>query len=225
MLAISNQIGKSIDSQQVLLDIGYDAECEPPARITSLVNDYLEYADYLIDTSYSYAIKHVFFAQDASVAIEGWITFESKIIAQLLRQCEKVAIFAVTIGNRLEDMACRLAENGSVLHARVLDAIGSRAAEKFVQLVQDSIAEEASAEGLCVSRRFSPGYCDWEVDQQRMLFQAIEGDSAGIELTDGYLMIPRKSLSGIIGLGSCSSDVEKYNPCNSCTQLDCPGRR
>jgi len=225
MLTINNQISTSIESKQLLHDIGYDTECEPPTRITSLVHDYLELADYLIDTSYAYAIKHIYFVQDASVAIEGWITFKSKIVSDLLKQCEKVAVFAVTIGNRLEDMAYRIAENRSVLQARVLDAIGSRATEKVVKLVEDSITEEASAEGLCTSRRFSPGYCDWNVDQQQSLFQALDGDSAGIELTDGYLMIPRKSVSGIIGIGSCNSDVENYNPCNSCTKPECPGRR
>jgi len=223
MLAISNQISIDIDRKQVLCDIGYDTNYEPPSRVVSLVNDYLEHANYLIDMSYSYVIKHIDLVQDSSVSIESSITFESEIIAHLLERCEKVAVFVATIGNRLEEMACRLAENRLVLQARVLDAIGSRATKKVVHLVQDRIADEASAQGLCTSRRFSPGYCDWGIDQQKVLFQAMNGNPAGIQLTDGCLMIPRKSISGIVGIGP--GNVENYNPCDTCNKPDCPERK
>ena len=224
MLAVSNRIGIDIDSQQVLRDIGYDTDREPPARVVSLVNDYLEYANYLIDGTYSCAIKDIYLVKDSSVIIEGLITFESKVIAQLLKQCDEVAVFIATIGSRLEEMVCRLVENRLVLQARVLDAIGSRATKKVVHFVQDRIAKVAGAQGLCTSRRVSPGYCDWEVSQQKMLFRSMNGDSAGIRLTDSYLMIPRKSISGIVGIGSCNSNVENNNPCKTCEKQDCPGR-
>jgi len=51
----------------------------------------------------------------------------------------------------------------------------------------------------------------------------MKGDYAGVKLTDGCLMIPRKSISGIIGIGPI--EIEKYNPCNTCDKLDCVGRR
>jgi len=225
MLAISNRIGIDIDSQQVLRDIGYDTDREPPSRVVSLVNNYLEHATYLINPSYSYAIKDIYLVQNSSVTIEGLITFRSEVIAQLLKHCDEMAVFVATIGSRLEDMVHHLVENRLVLQARVLDAIGSRATKKVVHFVQDIIAEEASAQGLCTSRRFSPGYCDWEISQQELLFRSMNGDSAGIRLNNSYLMIPRKSISGIVGIGPCYSTAENYNPCKICVKQDCPGRR
>ncbi len=134
-------------------------------------------------------------------------------------------MFVVTIGNLLEEATCQLAEDGCILQATVLDAIGSNAAEKVANSVQDKISKVANEQGLCISQRFSPGYCDWDIGQQRMLFRALSNDSAGVRLTEGCLMLPRKSISGIIGIGSFESNVENYNPCNPCKKQDCPGRR
>ena len=175
--------------------------------------------------SYSYIIRDVEWVEDSVAFIEDSIIFKSQVIARLLEQCEKVAVFALTIGNHLEEMVYQLAKDRLVLQASVLDAIGSVAAEKVADFVHDRISEVAGAQGFCTSRRFSPGYCDWEIGQQRMLFWALSGDTVGIRLSGRCLMIPQKSISGIIGIGSYNSNVENYNPCRTCTKYDCPGRR
>jgi len=193
--------------------------------MVSLVNEYLENANHLIDISSSYVIRNVEWVEDPVAFIEDSIIFKSQVVARLLERCEKVAVFALTIGSHLEEMVCKLAKDRLVLQASVLDAIGSAATEKAAALVQSRIREIASAEGLYTSQRFSPGYCDWEVGQQRMLFWALNGNTVGIRLTGRCLMIPQKSMSGIIGIGSCISDVKNYNPCKTCNKYDCPGRK
>jgi hypothetical protein len=212
-----------IDIRQVLGIIGYNTRQKLPARMVTLVDDYIEHANDLIDPSYSYVIRDIELILGSHVIVEDSVIFESKVIAQLLKQCEEVAVFLTTIGDYLEEMVRQLAEDGLVLRAAVLDAIGSSAAEKMADLVQGKIEEEAHAQGLHISRRFSPGYCDWDVKQQKMVFQAMNGDSAGIRLTEGCLMLPRKSVSGIIGIGP--PHVAEYNPCPTCNKHDCVGRR
>jgi len=221
MVAISNRI--DIDSQQVLHNIGYGTDYEPSARIESLVNEYVENTCHLIEPSYSYVIRGISSVKGSRVVIEGSFTFKSGVVAQLVEQCEKVALFIATIGSRLEEMVCHLAEDGLVLQAAVLDAIGSGVTETVADFVQGKIGEVARAQELYISRRFSPGYCDWDISQQKMVFRAMNGDYAGVQLTKGYLMLPQKSISGIIGIGS--REVEDYNPCKMCDKQDCVGRR
>ena len=223
MLVLSNKI--KIDKQQILSHIGYCDDYEPSARITSLVNDYIENYHGLIEPAYSYAIKDIESVQEDRVTIEDSITFKSKVIAQLLKPCEKVVVFALTIGNHLEEMVCHLAENGLVLQATVLDAIGSGVTEKLAVFAEDRTRRIAFSQGLSASRRFSPGYCDWKLSEQEMVFRALNGDSAEIRLTERFLMIPQKSVSGIIGIGPDNSNIENYNPCNGCRKRDCAGRR
>ncbi len=222
---IDKQLAININKQQVLNSIGYYDDYDPSARIESLVNDYIENYHDLIESSYSYTIRDIESVQESRVTVGESIILESQVVARLLEQCEKVAIFILTIGNRLEEMVAYLAENGRVLQATVLDAIGSGAAEQLAVSVEGTIRTAASSQGLSISRRFSPGYCDWPVDQQEMIFRALNGNSAGVRLTGEYLMLPRKSISGIIGIGTHSRNIENYNPCKTCLKQDCPGRR
>ncbi len=222
MTALSRLV--DIDSGKALHSLGYSSNHKVPARIVSLVNEYIENACDIIEPACSYIIRDVDWVQGSVVSIQdSVIFFESKIIAGLLEQCEKAASFIVTIGGRLEEMVSQLARDRLVLRARVLDAIGSVAVESVADYAQDMVSKVASTKGLYISRRFSPGYCDWDISQQSVLFRVMNGDNAGVHLTEQCLMIPQKSVSGIIGIGP--SEIERYNPCKTCDKRDCIGRR
>ncbi|MFC1892457.1 vitamin B12 dependent-methionine synthase activation domain-containing protein [Chloroflexota bacterium] len=221
MVTASNRY--NIDRHRVLHDIGYASDSEASARMVSLVNDYIENAHQFISPSFSYTVRDIVLVTGNSVMIEYGVIFESEVISKLLEKANKVAVFVLTIGNYLEDAAARLAKDRLVLQSAVLDAIGSDAVEKLADSVESQISEVAHNQGFTINRRFSPGYCDWNVNQQKMLFKAMKGDYAGVRLTDSCLMIPRKSISGIIGIGP--SEIGKYNPCNTCDKYDCVGRR
>ena len=215
----------TLDSQQVLSHIGCSDDYEPSLKIKSLVDDYIDNYHNFIDFSYSYIIRNIESVQEDRAIIENSIPLKSEVISRLLERCDEVAVFILTIGKPLEDMVAYLAENGCVLQATVLDAIGSGTTEQLAVLVEDRIKKVAASRGLVTSQRFSPGYCDWNVSQQEMIFKFMRGDTAGVRLTEEYLMIPHKSISGIIGIGIENNNIETYNPCETCPTLDCPGRR
>jgi len=223
MPAIDEQI--EIEKQIILNQIGYDGEYQPSGRVASLVDDYIDNYHDLIAPSYSYTIRDIEFVDGKHIGIGDSIIVKSKILAVLLARCRKVAVFTLTIGSYLEEMVAYLAESHLVLQATVLDAIGSGTAEKLADQVEKIIKVKVGTEGLVASWRFSPGYCDWEVSQQKAVFQAMQGDTAGVRLTESMLMIPRKSISGIIGVGLPGNGIEEYNPCLTCKKKDCPGRR
>ena len=223
MVTINSEI--DIDRHQVLKNIGYVTDSKLPVRMSSLVNDYAENACQLIEPSYSYVIRDIESVHESHIVIDGGITFESEVLARLMAKCEKVAVFALTIGKHMEEVVAQLSTDGLILQAAVLDAIGSVAAESVADFVQERVRQLADVKGLCISQRFSPGHCDWNVDQQAMVFQAINIGTGEIRLTENCLMLPRKSISGIIGIGPCSN-VDNYNPCKTCEKNDnCPWRK
>jgi len=223
MIAISNRVDIEIDRQRVLLSIGYRTNRKPSVRVGSVVDEHIETAHQLMEPAYSYIIKDIEAVRRSCVFLDGSIVFESEVMARLMEQCKMVTVFLVTIGSRLEKMVLRLGEDGLVLESAVLDAIGSVATEMVAEFVYGRVEEVAHAQGLCVSRRFSPGYCDWAIRQQKMIFRAMNGNSMGIRLTKECLMLPRKSISGIIGIGP--RQMKNYNPCKTCNKPDCLGRR
>ena len=222
MLAIRNR--NDIDFKQVLRNIGYRHNAEPSARVASLLDDYIENAHQLIEPSYAYVMRDIISVRGDRVVIEGGVVFESEIIARLLRRCDNVFVFVATIGGYLEETVRWLSNDGRMVQASVLDAIGSGAVEKVVGFIHDRIDRIARIKGYCISRRFSPGYCDWDISQQTMVFKAMNKDTASVRLTDSCLMLPRKSVSGVIGIGSGNA-VADYNPCRDCNKRDCSGRR
>ena len=223
MVTINSEI--DIDRHRVLRNIGYVTDSKLPVRMSSLVNDYVENACQLIEPSYSYVIRDIESVHESRIVIDGGITFESEVLARLMAKCEKVAVFALTIGKHLEEIVAQLAADGLILQAAVLDATGSVAAESVADFVEERVRQLADARGLCISQRFSPGHCDWNVDQQVMVFRAINIGTGEIRLTEKCLMLPRKSISGIIGIGPCSN-IDDYNPCKTCEKNDnCPWRR
>ena len=119
-----------IDRTRVCRRIGYSPGHELPARVTSLMDDYIENVNSLIDPQYSYAIREVEWVQDNRVFIEGSVVLESGVIARLLENCQKVAMFVMTIGKHLEETVNRLTKDGLMVQSAMLDAIGSNAAEK-----------------------------------------------------------------------------------------------
>jgi hypothetical protein len=205
--------------------LGYRDDVEPSARIASLLDEYMETARNIIEPSCSYVIKDVKVIAGSRVFVGGPVIFESEAIAKLLEKCDKVAIFVLTIGKRFDEMTRWLADSGLIVEAYVLDAVGSSMTEGLADSVQARIRDIAYAHGLRISRRFCPGYCDWDISQQGMVFRAMNGEHPGVFLTEDYLMVPEKSMSGIIGMGSYNSGVDSYSPCTTCDKRSCPGRR
>ncbi len=221
---MSDSLVSSVEKQEVLNRIGYGDADNISARIDSLVDDYIDnYHEFIVESSYC-VYKDIGDISGNHVSIDS-ITFKSGVLTRLLGECEYTAVFVLTIGSYLEELVTYLSTKGMVLQATVLDAVGSGAVEILAGEIEAEIRREAAANGLVVSRRFSPGYCDWDISQQRGFFRLLDGHTASVALTENMLMMPRKSISGIIGIGLPGRDVEKYNPCLICQKKDCPGRR
>lgn len=223
MIVVEKDVDLNIDTKDVYRCLGYGAEPTPPPRMLSLVDEYVEKAQNLMEPWYSYTIKDIERVEGTRVYCGNSIIFESEIVSKLLEKCDKVAVFLSTISNSLEETAGQLAENNHAVLATVLDAVGSVAADQVAEIAEDRVREIASSQGMAISRRFSPGYCGWDIGQQKVVFQVMNSDSVGIELTEGCLMIPQKSISGIIGMGMPRED---YNPCITCEHRGtCSSRR
>ena len=83
----------------------------------------------------------------------------------------------------------------------IADALGSVIAEKCADEMELTLQESIDKLGWHHTNRFSPGYCGWNVSEQQRLFPLFDGHTCGITLTESSLMVPIKSVSGIIGLG------------------------
>jgi len=116
---------------------------------------------------------------------------------------EQVVLFAATIGGDLEERAREEMAGGSPFGALVADALGSALAEGAARDLMDYLEKirllgPEGTQGML--RRFHPGYSDWPLEDQRLLFGALEPDRIGLSLGPSCLMIPEKSVAGLAGV-------------------------
>lgn len=145
------------------------------------------------------------------------------IILRQLRGSEAFALFICTSGLEFETYQQRLKEQGDMVRVFIADALGSVIAEKCADQMEKALQESIDKLGWMHTNRFSPGYCGWHVSQQQLLFPLFQGHTCGVKLTDSSLMLPIKSVSGIIGLGK---DVRHLDyTCGLCDFKQCYKRK
>ena len=216
-----------IDKDKVCRSLGY---CSvngrgPNSSISSLIDQEIEEAYDLIQPSCSYRIMDIRRVRHPRVTLEEGLVITSEVLSWVLLPCQKVVIFVASIGRSLEERVSQLMKEGHILKATILDAIGSEAAEKTICYLQDTIRGVANLDDAEITLRYSPGYCDWDITQQRAIFRAMNSAPLGVNLTRECLMVPRKSVSGVIGLGWSQKRRLRLSPCRFCTKQDCKNRR
>jgi hypothetical protein len=216
-----------IDKKKVCRNLGYENGHGPSPSISSLIDEEIDEAYSLIQPSCFYRIMDINRVRRPRVTLLNGITYSitSEVLSWVLYPCKKAVIFVASIGKGLEESAKQVMDDGHLLKATVLDAIGSEATEKVAYHLQDRIRELANFYEGEITLRYSPGYCDWDITQQRVLFKAMDSAPIGVELTEECLMVPRKSVSGIIGLGWGEKRRLRLSPCQFCTRQDCQNRR
>ncbi len=121
-------------------------------------------------------------------------------IHQLLRDCDRVVLFALTLGMGAEE---RIRREGlrSPTAALILDACASAACEQACEELQTLLEGQLCADGHFSTDRFSPGYGDLPLSVQKPLLELLDAQRrCGITLSETLIMSPRKSVTAIFGL-------------------------
>lgn len=155
----------------------------------------------------------------------GGTEFRGKILGTVLEGSVMAAACVCTVGLDIDDEIERLNSKGDTVSALVLETMGIVALMRArISFLSDFYEQEAKPRGFSATPPYGPGQCGWEIGEQRGLFRLVDADSVGVRLTESYIMIPKKSVSGIVGLGPEGRVFDKI-PCDVCDRVDCQGRR
>lgn len=137
---------------------------------------------------------------DGAVWLGGEIRFRSLALARSLRSAAEAALIILTIGPALELRADELVRDEQLAEALLLDTAGRVALETAIKEVRQRLRDDAWGRGYRLTPRMAPGFVDWPLDQQRVLFAAFGDTALAVQLTESCIMLPRKSISGVYGL-------------------------
>lgn len=145
--------------------------------------------------------------------LEGGGRLSGPLITRHLSGAARVAAVLCTLGGELEEAATQAMEQDPLL-GLALDGLGNAAVERIGQQVCGRIGDRAAADGLQTSTPLSPGVPEWPVETgQPQIFTLVEAVQAGIRITLGGMMIPKKSVSFVAGIGT---DMDQTEPCEVC---------
>jgi hypothetical protein len=164
-----------------------------------------------------YKVSHILKNDGKTVDIDG-VTFTSKVLSKLFAGVDTVVPFIVTGGKELLEMT---AARGDMMKQFYLDTIKTLIVANGVQYLREYVQKKHNLSPK--NAIMNPGEIeDWYITEQKPLFELF-GDVEkliGVTLTEGGVMKPIKSRSGII-----FPNANNFETCQLCTQLKCPGRR
>lgn len=163
--------------------------------ILSLVDEAIQKAEKEFKPKTLYRIFDCNINEDV-IEIQGY-TFNSKRLAENLSGCKRVVVFGATLGTECDRMI-----NLSVLENLSMGIALQAAAAQMIEEVCDNLEEEIKREyGVSLTQRFSPGYFDLDITEQKKVFELLElTKRIGITLTDTFEMLPAKSVTAFIGI-------------------------
>jgi hypothetical protein len=130
------------------------------------------------------------------ISVHRIIDYEETNKHPIFAHAEKVAFCLCTIGPRLEQTVKKLMTDGEVLRSLILDALGSEAVEEVAIQSDRTVAEKALNMHFWPSKRYSPGYKNWLLEEQRFIFGILPAVDVGVKLNEeSCMMFPRKSIS------------------------------
>lgn len=149
------------------------------------------------------------------VLLEGGKRLTGALVARYLAGAEQVAAVVCTIGPDLERLA---AAQENLLLTLALDGLGNAAVEAVSQQVCARLGERAQAQGLEAGAPLSPGDPEWPVEVgQPQIFSLLGSNPAGVRLTEGGMMVPKKTISFVVGIGR---QMAQADLCELCSMKD-----
>lgn len=147
----------------------------------------------------------------------GRVVFESPLLSKNLEPANKVFPYIITVGPELERAAAAMDD---LLKQYYLEEIANLALEQAAAWLSGYLEVRTGVVGLA---NLSPGsLVDWPITEQPKLF-SLFGDTEGligVRLTDSLLMVPRKSISGLL-----FPSEEGFVACQLCDRENCQGRK
>ena len=149
---------------------------------------------------------------------------EGNDIQDIMNPSSFCVVMAATIGSDIDRLLMKT-EITNVADALILDACANVAIENVCDHFEFDIRDELEGT-YYVSDRFSPGYGDLPLDSQMLLCEYLNTSrTIGLNVTSNCLMIPRKSVTAILGISKTPYTLRKRG-CEFCSMfMNCELRK
>lgn len=141
------------------------------------------------------------------------------LLPLILKDCHQVILYTLTLNGYDEIIEeC----DDDILLSFFCDAWGSAYAESADSYFIETIRSEYQKNNLYMTISHNPGQHLFPLKNQQTFFEALNPADIGLTLTESCLMLPSKSISGIVGVSTNPQDTSKVS-CDFCNMKNsCP---
>jgi hypothetical protein len=153
---------------------------------------------------------------DGILTVDANIDLNFPDLQKHLRGCEECLFIAGTLGDSM-DKRLKYVSHTDMTKYIMMDAAAGALIEETLDQLESSLPIERA------TFRYSPGYGDVPLSLQKQLLAVLDTHRRiGLTVTPHYLMVPTKSISGFVGIGSS----RKERSCDGCKMIEkCEFRR
>jgi hypothetical protein len=204
---MSDQIVRAYQQLKIDVDMVLRGQGADPAVIRQRKPRLVEFAEQalveglqLIRPVATYRILPVDNMSAENFTLAGNVWQVSPFVTQHLAGAQQIALLVCTLGLGLETRIAALMQENPA-YTFTLDSFGSVAATSLRVAVCDELKVESSDLGLFTSSPVIPGMNNWPVDVgQPLIFATLDTSKIGVSLNESAQMIPRKSISMLVGI-------------------------
>ena len=147
--------------------------------------------------------------------IDG-LELEGNDIFKLLEGCIQAIVMAATLGPEAEALL-RRTEVKNMADAVIMDSAQSSAIENVCDNFESDMRLQYRDRGLYLTDRYSPGYGDFPLESQKTIAELLVAEKRiGLTVTQNMIMVPRKSVTCIIGISDIPRKLERHG-CLNCS--------
>jgi len=198
---ILKNLSVTIPRDQVLLNLKFNVKTSQETNnVTRLIDEMLDEGAVLVNPRAAVKTMSIRDKRSAVTTFDDTaFVIPSAEMAKLLVDCCKVTLLICTIGDELEQKTKALIVQKELTRATILDAVASEAVEALTDKVNELVRQEANGEGAKLTRRFSPGYGDWNISEHKNVLAILNAETIGVTVNEQHLMQPEKTVSACIG--------------------------
>jgi len=218
-MPVIRDISLSLKTEEVLRrqGLGEGAKVRPAIKI--LIRELLASLKkaHLLEPAVAYEYYMVSSMNGSQMSLEGDKAIHGPLLPAIFPEAKELAVLLCTIGPRLEKQVTNYSSKGEPLRSMLLDGIGSAAVDKLVPEALRFIASEVSSQGYEISSPVNPGMPGFPLTEQWNLLGLVNADEIGVGLTASGVLVPRKSISMVMGIGPQMTRWTQAEVCARCS--------
>ena len=215
-MTVIRDIAVKLDMQQILRHQGIK-ESSARLEMIAMTQELLSVAElHLLKPVATYNSYTIVKVTRDEIRLDGSTALSGRLLFSALKEASELVVVVCAIGPKLEEKVADYSSRNGLLKGVLLDGIGSTAVDATLREFCRLITQEAASHGYQSSRPLSPGMSGFPLSEQKRLLKLASAEGIGVSLTSSGVMVPRKSISAVIGIGPKMPAWTRAEACSCC---------